>query len=945
MTLDPGTLDTLVHELESYVIKIKSIKMRVQSYSQPMVLTGQQSKKPPDTIPPDTIPPDVRSKLEKTVRSIIIGAGTILATLQLPLRQTRENKPEPTSKRNLRLNKDTDRDKEAHVVQKRAVYLARNSRGKRSRRSGKSRPPVVQEPTSQDEEQQPLRRSLQDDAAGEGATSNNQEDDNTERETDDITEGRSSDDNNVLNHATRPSALERAGVDSTLPQFSVPTHQCDLTDLGLYTVPTLEKFTSLPDVHRTGMCHLSIQDFSMQNLDFDAGIVQDARRTTTQLKYNTACLKRPGVMAISSSYSGRPLTPFTTFTDAPRGHYSDEQLEEIFESFCRDTTSGKPQWYLIGSSKEVLGEQCRYSDLLTAGPYLQQALTQTIDGVNTSYIYASYATGRTATAMHYEDCAWFSVNLMLCGAPKIWLSIEPTSNEKFEAGLGALFPGQLTTCSQRIRHLSVLVAPSVLKSLGVKYHIKACYPGELIFTTPAAYHQIINMGANLAEAVNFMDRNISPYPQNYNFCTSKICGFTDSPGPHHFRASKRPWLGEQTETPPGKRRRDGPARLELRTEHYSEFASATPPLDNHDQDILYHTAAYHSAAKVSCQQADLPLLRVRANTFAYVSCLESLKGGAAKFSSEIITRILRLQNTPNTPDARRTLVHNFSTSKKWRSLCESHGPGLLALLPLQSEAPYFLCTSSLLKMNDADIKHFNDLLEQCMKEGEFKEILQSLCAIANGLVKRVLSDTSFQYGFEDPNNLPADFEHPHFEYRSEWFNSTTPVLSENDDLDLKNTLSLLRPQAYLAQSQPASTLSRKLHRLKATVDVTLMPNASASCIDAAASRHCPCMPPRLGFYRLSATSSDKLPIVESRVPYGPEDYIGELTGLLHSADHSDCSGTFCALYWPTGNQPICHLHWDDQGNWVRHIPHSCDPSAKFMPQILEARQSPPTGVA
>lgn len=40
MTLDPGTLDTLAHELESYVIKIKSIKVQVLSYSQPMVLTG-----------------------------------------------------------------------------------------------------------------------------------------------------------------------------------------------------------------------------------------------------------------------------------------------------------------------------------------------------------------------------------------------------------------------------------------------------------------------------------------------------------------------------------------------------------------------------------------------------------------------------------------------------------------------------------------------------------------------------------------------------------------------------------------------------------------------------------------------------------------------------------------------------------------------------------------
>ncbi|KAF2818164.1 JmjC domain-containing histone demethylation protein 3D, partial [Ophiobolus disseminans] len=331
-------------------------------------------------------------------------------------------------------------------------------------------------------------------------------------------------------------------------------------------VPTLEKFSSREDVLRTGLCHLHVRDFSLQSVEFDPSSVQDANRTTTELKYNTTSSVQPGVMRIISDKSARSTTPYPDFSDIYRQQYSDSNLEVMFESFCKrgSTKRATPQWYLIGSSEEVFGERCRYSDLLTPGPYMQQSLNTVIAGVNSSYIYASYSVGQTATAMHYEDCQWFSVNLMLCGAPKLWLSVEPASNKTLEAGLKLLFPGVMASCSQRVRHLSFLLAPSVLQKLGVRYHIKACYPGELVFTTPAAYHQIINLGPNMAEAINFMDSKIPAYPHDYTFCTSDICGVDDSVGAHHFRSNKRPWQEETaSEIPPGKKNRNDVAILDI----------------------------------------------------------------------------------------------------------------------------------------------------------------------------------------------------------------------------------------------------------------------------------------------------------------------------------------------------------------------------------------------
>ncbi|KAF2024845.1 JmjC domain-containing histone demethylation protein 3D, partial [Setomelanomma holmii] len=341
------------------------------------------------------------------------------------------------------------------------------------------------------------------------------------------------------------------------------------------------------------MCHLRLQGFCLQSFEFDPHSVQDAKRTTTKLKYNTASFIQPGVMnIISNKRSNKVAQPkyCPNVMNATIKEYSDAQLEAMFESFCQpDSADGRPLWYLIGTSQEVFGEQCRYSDLLTPGPYMQQSLNAVIDGVNSSYIYASYSEGQTATAMHNEDCHWFSINLMLHGNPKLWLSVEPESNKKLEAGLEAMFPGSMTGCSQWIRHLSVLLAPSVLKKLGVRYHIKACYPGELVFTTPTSYHQIINMGANMAEAINLMDSKIPACPDGYVLCSSRICNVDDSVGVHHFRSNKRRWQEEADNEKPHKKSRDNVAILDIvELQRYSLQV----------QEHLFHRLARKSSASV-----------------------------------------------------------------------------------------------------------------------------------------------------------------------------------------------------------------------------------------------------------------------------------------------------------------------------------------------------------
>ena len=43
---------------------------------------------------------------------------------------------------------------------------------------------------------------------------------------------------------------------------------------------------------------------------------------------------------------------------------------------------------------------------------------------------------------------------------------------------------------------------ATLDSWGVEYAVQVCRPGEFIFTLPDAYHQVFNLGPNVAESVN-----------------------------------------------------------------------------------------------------------------------------------------------------------------------------------------------------------------------------------------------------------------------------------------------------------------------------------------------------------------------------------------------------------------------------------------------------------
>ncbi|KAF2650683.1 transcription factor jumonji, partial [Lophiostoma macrostomum CBS 122681] len=142
-----------------------------------------------------------------------------------------------------------------------------------------------------------------------------------------------------------------------------------------------------------------------------------------------------------------------------------------------------------------------YAPFVDAGSRLRQRNGGNIPGVNTPFWYISQCE-KTPATLHIEDGALGSVNLLLAGAPKLWLLVPEHEKEKLEGRMKELYGTAPFACSQKIRHYDALVSPSLLEQWGVTYYLDCSLPGEMMVTRRNTYHQVLNMGPNVAESVN-----------------------------------------------------------------------------------------------------------------------------------------------------------------------------------------------------------------------------------------------------------------------------------------------------------------------------------------------------------------------------------------------------------------------------------------------------------
>lgn len=74
--------------------------------------------------------------------------------------------------------------------------------------------------------------------------------------------------------------------------------------------------------------------------------------------------------------------------------------------------------------------------------------------------------------------------------------------------------------------LSGLLNPNDLRKAGICFDIVAQYPGDLIYTAPGTYHQVVNAGVNFAVAINCDGpeyTSLEEYKSQLRTCGYKWC--------------------------------------------------------------------------------------------------------------------------------------------------------------------------------------------------------------------------------------------------------------------------------------------------------------------------------------------------------------------------------------------------------------------------------------
>jgi len=140
-------------------------------------------------------------------------------------------------------------------------------------------------------------------------------------------------------------------------------------------------------------------------------------------------------------------------------------------------------------------------------------------GIHSPYAYVSTGPG-AMFALHVEDFYLLSANLLHAGAPKIWAVVHPSHSDKLEACL-VTHLGLEAKCSQFVRHQNIMLPPSLFRQWQIRFALVCQKPGDLILLNNRAYHMGGNVGANIAEAINFCQDDWT-CPPRYQDC--QHCG-------------------------------------------------------------------------------------------------------------------------------------------------------------------------------------------------------------------------------------------------------------------------------------------------------------------------------------------------------------------------------------------------------------------------------------
>ncbi|EFX66993.1 hypothetical protein DAPPUDRAFT_115817 [Daphnia pulex] len=128
---------------------------------------------------------------------------------------------------------------------------------------------------------------------------------------------------------------------------------------------------------------------------------------------------------------------------------------------------------------------------------------EAIKGINTPQLLIGQV--YTYTPFHVEDENFASLNFVHKGARKIWILVPESSREAVEKLFEKEYPESYRICRAAHLHKQFLTFPHVLQTAvpPIPFQINLQGPGDCVATWPGAYHMVINLGSNTAEAINY----------------------------------------------------------------------------------------------------------------------------------------------------------------------------------------------------------------------------------------------------------------------------------------------------------------------------------------------------------------------------------------------------------------------------------------------------------
>lgn len=343
------------------------------------------------------------------------------------------------------------------------------------------------------------------------------------------------DDESDSDSTTNPASRRAASRDPTICAFpetdvaSIPATAPLPTDSALFTsdeaaeglIPAVEKRFTCEDVPGEGVAISSPFDLASLRSEFQ--------------KLNTACKGTQYVVDEGAIGSVRMYNVERdvgiVWPDTPEQveKPSISEATEFIEQLIREPLTN-PISYYGGNAKALSRPPLQPGHVLSNVPNLTMANQE----------YYHIGPRGSGTAFHCEDSCWRSLNIVDLGV-KVWLLIPESHTEKFEAFIRKHW--SCNDCSQFVRHQSLLVAPSRLRSEGVNFDIKVAGPGDVVLTRPRQYHVVVNYSYCIARSINFLLPGEPVFSGNISVCA--LCGLFGFRQCHNLQVVTSPLLGNE----------------------------------------------------------------------------------------------------------------------------------------------------------------------------------------------------------------------------------------------------------------------------------------------------------------------------------------------------------------------------------------------------------------